>query len=100
MMSSGEKIVAGVLALLTVLLVWFGYSHGAENLPVLLTIGGGFVFAVLGNSGNSENGLLICLVLILAGVVFAWTGAGFLAAGALLLGAIFSGVATAIVANA
>lgn len=98
MMSTEEKIVSGVLALLTVLLVWFGYSHGAENLPVLLTIGGGFVFAVLGNSGHSDNGLLICVVLILVGVIFAWTGAGLLVAGALLLGAIFAGIATAIVA--
>ncbi len=100
MMSNGEKIVASVLAILTGLLVWFGYGHGVDNLSVLLTVGGGIVLSMLGNSGNSENGMLICVVLIIVGALFALTGTGILVAGALLLAAIFACVGSAIILNA
>jgi hypothetical protein len=44
-MLSSEKVVCSILAILVALLVWFGYSHGADNLSVLLTVAGGLVFA-------------------------------------------------------
>ena len=100
MMSTGEKIVSGVLTLLVGLLVWFGYSHGADNLSVLLTIGGAVVLSILGSTGNSETGMLICVLLVLVGAIFAFTGAGFLVGVALVVGAVMSCIATAIVANA
>jgi len=99
-MLSSEKVVVSILTILVALLVWFGYSHGAENLPVLLTVFGGLVFAGLGSSGNSEGGMLICVLLIIVGVIFALTGAGFLVAGALLLAAIFTVVGASIALNA
>jgi hypothetical protein len=97
-MDNVTKLVISVCAVATCLLTWGGYHCGADNLAVLLVIGGGVLLPFFGSHGN-DTGALICFALAVVGLVFALTGAGFLAALALFFGAIAGCVGAAILIN-
>jgi hypothetical protein len=91
-MSKSERLVASIMLVFVGLLIWFGYNKGAEDLSVLLTVGGGIAFALVGAGNNDNNGLL-CIALILVGSIFAFTSAGLLPAIALAVASILSAFA-------
>lgn len=92
---NSTRICVCTLLVIVGLLVWGAYARGAENLAVLLAVGGGFGISFFADS-NNDNGVLICVILALVGVVFAFAGAGFLAAGALFVAAIIAAAAAGI----
>ncbi len=84
-----DRTITAVLVAFAALLTWGAYSAGADNLSVLLCIGGGIV-GCLCAYGNNEDAALLCLLAWFVGLLFAFFGTGFLAALALFFGGIFA----------
>ncbi len=93
-----KTIVIALLALVDLWLISVGYRNGADNLTVLLTIGGGFCLPLFGES-NNEQAMLISFVAVVVGLIFALTSASFIAAVALFFGALATLIAMGILIN-
>lgn len=91
-----STIVISILAIIAGLLVWFGKSHGVDNLSVVLALGGAIACVGFGGSRQSEGVCFGSLVVCIVGILLALCGAGFLAAGALFIAAVLTGIAAGI----
>ena len=93
-----KLIVIALLAVADLWLISVGYRYGADNLTVLLTIGGGFCLPIFGESRN-EQAMFISFVAIVVGLIFALTSAGIIAAVALFFSALATFIAMGILIN-
>ncbi len=84
-----DRTITIVLLGIAGLLTFGAYCAGADNLSVLLCIGGAFVGTFCAYSSN-EGGVMLCLLAWVVGMLFAFFGAGFLALLALFCGGIFT----------
>lgn len=91
-----STIVISILAVVAGLLVWFGKSHGVDNLSVVLALGGAISCVGFGGSSKSEGVSFGSFVVCIVGLILALCGAGFVVAGALLIAAVLTGIAAGI----
>lgn len=97
-----------VIFILAAGFTWLGYHLGADNLMVALTIGGGAGLRIFGSWNQSnglnlradrDNGMLFCLLMVIAGLLFTLFGAGIPAALSLLVATVLASVFTDITLN-
>lgn len=91
-----STLVISILVIISALLVWFGKSHGVDNLSVVLALGGAIACVGFGGSRQSEGVCFGSLCVCVVGLILALCGAGFLVAGALFIAAVLTAIAAGI----